>query len=141
MNASEWRPYQAYHFVTPPFSAYTSGHSTFSAAAAEVMRLFFGSDRYRGPSCSIVREGESLFEPKSDEKPGVTDIPNTGPGSAGYCPGQDVVLCWKTYSEAADQAGTSRLMGGIHIKADDEAGRILGRSIGAKVFLKAKRRY
>jgi len=28
----------------PPFPAYTSGHSTFSAAAAEVLRGFFGTD-------------------------------------------------------------------------------------------------
>lgn len=29
---------------TPPFSSYTSGHSTFSAAAAEVLSHFFGSN-------------------------------------------------------------------------------------------------
>ncbi len=30
---------------TPPFPAYTSGHSTFGAAAAEIMREFWGTDR------------------------------------------------------------------------------------------------
>lgn len=30
--------------VTPPFPAYTSGHSTFSAAGAAVLRNFFGTD-------------------------------------------------------------------------------------------------
>ncbi len=34
----EWRPY----IQTPPFPTYTSGHSTISAAAAEVMTEFFG---------------------------------------------------------------------------------------------------
>lgn len=41
INASvdpDWRPY----IQTPPFPAYTSGHSTISAAAAEVMTEFFG---------------------------------------------------------------------------------------------------
>jgi PAP2 superfamily len=33
-----WHPY----LVTPPFPAYTSGHSTISAAAAEVLTAFFG---------------------------------------------------------------------------------------------------
>lgn len=35
---AEWRPY----IQTPPFPTYTSGHSTISAAAAEVMTEFFG---------------------------------------------------------------------------------------------------
>jgi hypothetical protein len=30
--------------VTPPFPDYTSGHSTFSGAAATVLALFFGTD-------------------------------------------------------------------------------------------------
>jgi hypothetical protein len=30
--------------VTPPFPDYLSGHSTFSAAAATVLALFYGSD-------------------------------------------------------------------------------------------------
>ena len=33
--------------VTPPFPTYTSGHSTFSGAGAEVLKAFFGTDRIR----------------------------------------------------------------------------------------------
>jgi membrane-associated phospholipid phosphatase len=36
----EWRPY----IQTPPFPSYTSGHSTISAAAAEVMTKHFGDE-------------------------------------------------------------------------------------------------
>jgi hypothetical protein len=36
----DWLPL----IVTPPFPAYTSGHSTFSASAAVVLGLFFGTD-------------------------------------------------------------------------------------------------
>jgi hypothetical protein len=32
-----WQPYQVSSFVTPPFGEYVSGHSTFSAASAEVL--------------------------------------------------------------------------------------------------------
>lgn len=50
-----WRPVTAINFaepdlnwmsfiVTPPFPDYTSGHSTFSAAAATVLPLFFGTE-------------------------------------------------------------------------------------------------
>ncbi|MEY3350687.1 MAG: hypothetical protein RIQ50_798, partial [Bacteroidota bacterium] len=35
-----WHPY----IQTPPFPSYTSGHSTISAAAAEVMTSFFGNE-------------------------------------------------------------------------------------------------
>jgi hypothetical protein len=35
-----WTPLIA----TPPFPTYTSGHSTFSGAAAEVLKLFYGTD-------------------------------------------------------------------------------------------------
>ncbi len=43
---------------TPPFPEYTSGHSTFSGAAAVVLAYFFGSDRIR-------------FSAGSDDLPGV----------------------------------------------------------------------
>jgi hypothetical protein len=38
--SDSWRPY----IQTPPFPAYTSGHSTISAAAAEVMTHWFGDN-------------------------------------------------------------------------------------------------
>ncbi len=37
----EWHP----HLVTPPFPSYTSGHSTVSAAAAEVLTHLFGDNQ------------------------------------------------------------------------------------------------
>lgn len=107
----------------------------------EVMRLFFGSDVYRGPACDLVLEGESLFEPKSDAIPGFSDVPNTGPTSIGYVPAEDLVLCWETFTEAAAQAGISRLMGGIHIRADDTSGQRLGRHIGGLVYEKMNQLY
>jgi hypothetical protein len=33
-------------FPTPPFPEYASGHSNFSAAGAEILRLATGSDRF-----------------------------------------------------------------------------------------------
>ena len=137
-NISEWRPFQAGDFVTPNFPAYTSGHSTFSAAGAEVLRLFFGDDRYRGPSCYLSEEGTSFFEPKSDVLPGISDVPNTGPMSVGYVPADDVVLCWETWTDAALESGFSRFPGGIHVQADDDGGQLMGRDIGRLVFERAQ---
>jgi PAP2 superfamily len=43
-GGATWAPAQSADFLTPPFPEYTSGHSTFSAAGAEVLKRFTGSD-------------------------------------------------------------------------------------------------
>jgi hypothetical protein len=53
-------------------------------------------------------------------------------------PSQPVVLQWATYFDAADQAGQSRLWGGIHIEPDDFAGRRVGAQVGAAAMIKAE---
>lgn len=110
MLATAWLPYQLPTFVTPSFPAYVSGHSTFSRAAAEVLAAFTGSAYFPGGLASYVTEAGTLtFEHGP-----------TGP----------VALEWATYFDAADQAGQSRLFGGIHIQADDFTGRRLGAACG-----------
>ena len=52
-------------------------------------------------------------------------------------PAADVVLRWKTFKEAADQAGLSRRYGGIHFKDGDFQGRRLGRRVAKEVWRKA----
>ncbi len=109
---------------SPPFPEFTSGHSTFSAAAAEVLRLMTGSDAFLlgdgtlGLSVAF-QPGDSRFEP-------------------GITPTQEIVLNWPTFSAAADEAGISRLYGGIHFQDGDLEGRALGRSVGAAVFEKVQ---
>jgi len=112
-----WRPYQLSTVVTPPFPEYFSGHSIFSAAGAEVLRSFTGSDTL-GVSVTI-RAGTSIGEP-------------------GGVPAADLTLSFPTFSSAADAAGMSRRWGGIHFEQGDLAGRSLGRVIGAVVWTKAK---
>lgn len=111
-----WMPYQRETFVTPAFPAYISGHSTFSRAAAEVLAKFTGSDYFPGGLASATFAKGSLgFE---------------------YGPSQDITLQWATYYDAADQAGLSRLFGGIHIAADDFTGRRTGSKVGLDAFAK-----
>ena len=110
MLATAWVPYQLPTFVTPSFPAYASGHSTFSRAAAEVLTAFTGSRFFPGGLARYaIPAGGLTFE---------------------HGPTTDVVLEWATYSDAADQAGQSRLFGGIHIEADDFTGRRLGAVCG-----------
>jgi hypothetical protein len=118
VRAKEWVPYQRKTFVTPPFAAYTSGHSTYSRSAAEVLTAFTGSPYFPGGLGEFVapQNGYLVFE--------------LGPST-------DVRLQWATYYDAADQAGQSRLWGGIHILADDFGGRIMGAAVGGQAFAKA----
>jgi hypothetical protein len=93
----EWSPL----LPTPPFPAYTSGHSTFSGAAAGVLARFFGTD-------------EVGFATTSDALPGVR-------------------RSFKRFSDAAAEAGMSRIYGGIHWDFDNTDGLKLGRDIAEYV--------
>ena len=119
IRAVDWVPYQRATFVTPAFAGYVSGHSTFSRAAAEVMAAFTGSDYFPGGiSQWTVPAGELVTE--------------AGPSRA-------VTLQWATYFDAADQAGISRVFGGIHIPADDLEGRTIGSGCGRDAWALAER--
>ena len=48
MLAKDWVPFQRKTFDTPAFPGYTSGHSTFSRAAAEALTLLTGSPSFPG---------------------------------------------------------------------------------------------
>ena len=119
--ATEWVPYQKSTFVTPAFAAYVSGHSTFSRAAAEVLTGITGSKYFPGGLSEwTIPAGWLEFE--------------SGPT-------QDVTLQWATYYDAADQAGISRLYGGIHVPADDFGGRQMGSLCGKAAWTQAQRYY
>jgi hypothetical protein len=122
VDGSQWRPYQDPKVVTPPFPEYTSGHSTFSGAARITLTAFTGSDTFNGQV--TIKAGTSLFEPKTATKPGV--------------PARDVVLKWRSFLDAADQAGMSRRYGGIHFESGDRHGRAAGATIGYWTYDKAK---
>ena len=47
------------------------------------------------------------------------------------------MLQWATYYDAADEAGISRLYGGIHPRMDDLPGRHIGSRIGTDAFRRA----
>ncbi|HUS07798.1 MAG TPA: vanadium-dependent haloperoxidase [Bryobacteraceae bacterium] len=86
---------------TPPFPEYTSGHSTFSSAAAVVLAYFFGSDRIR-------------FSVGSDDLPGVR-------------------RSYRSFSEAAQESGISRVYGGIHFPSANVHGLSTGAAVGIYV--------
>jgi len=52
-------------------------------------------------------------------------------------PAKRVRLRWSTLKKAADEAGASRIYGGIHIQDGDLRGRELGKKIGRSAWRKA----
>ncbi len=119
IRAVEWVPYQRPTFVTPSFAGYVSGHSTFSRAGAEVLASITGSEFFPGGLSEwTVEQGTLLHE--------------EGPTA-------DVHLQWATYFDASDQAGISRLYGGIHIAEDDVEGRKIGAQVGLDAWALAQR--
>lgn len=115
IDGATWQPYQQTCFVTPAFPEFISGHSTFSAASAEVLKSFTGSDVFS----HAVTVDFSRVEP-------------------GLVPAAPIELHWATFSEAADEAGMSRRYGGIHFAQGDLVGRTLGRQVGARAWQKAQ---
>jgi hypothetical protein len=116
IQGESWVPYQPVTFPTPAFPEHVSGHSAFSAAAAQVLRSFTGSDAF-GASCT---------------KPARSMVLEAG------APQTDMVLQWRTFSAAAEQAGVSRIYGGIHFDSGNTAGQTLGRQVGAHAFARAQ---
>jgi len=116
IDGASWFPYQPISFPTPPFPEYSSGHSNFSAAGAEILRLFTGRDRFGGSV--TLRAGSSRIEP-------------------GAVPVTDLALLWATFSDAADQAGMSRRYGGIHFEQGDLDARATGRIAARMAWEKA----
>ena len=117
MLGENFGTFQSPTFITPPFPEFSSGHSTFSAAAAEVLRRFKGSDTF-GYSVTFPA-GSSTLEPN-------------------LVPARDLTLTFNTFSDAADAAGMSRRYGGIHFESGDLAGRQMGRLVGAQVWTKVQ---
>jgi hypothetical protein len=117
IRGEDWFPYQTRSFPTPPFPEYSSGHSNFSAAGAEILRLFTGSDRFG--AAATLAAGTSPVEP-------------------GLAPAAEITLSWDTFSDAADQAGLSRRYGGIHFEQADLDARATGRRAARAAWAKAQ---
>jgi hypothetical protein len=117
IDGAAWFPYQPTTFPTPPFPEYSSGHSNFSAAGAEILKRFTHSDRF-GASVTFPA-GSSRIEP-------------------GAVPASELTLSWSTFSDAANEAGSSRRYGGIHFEQADLDARATGRTAARIAWQKAQ---
>ena len=111
MKGEEWRPYSPETFLCPPFPSYVSGHSTISGGCAEALKLWTGSDTF-GSEAQLI--AGAMTEP-------------------GY-KGDTITLSFPTFTETAEMAGISRVLGGYHIQADNVAGLELGRAVAHEAW-------
>ncbi|HSO34288.1 MAG TPA: vanadium-dependent haloperoxidase [Labilithrix sp.] len=107
--AESWHTYSPATFPTPPFPGNVSGHSAVSGACAKTLQLFTRDDRYGA---------------YTRMRPGALTEPGTKGVSA-----SEVILLMPTFTETANMAGKSRVMGGYHIQSDNVEGLKLGRSV------------
>lgn len=99
-----WRSY----IPTPEFPSYTSGHSTFGAAGAEMTALLYGAD-----DVSFAHESpDQVLWPQL----------------------YGARRSWTSLSGAAEENGMSRLYGGVHWRADHVAAMKAGRAIARQAF-------
>ncbi len=94
----DWLPL----LTTPAFPEYNSAHSTFSAAAAEILILFFDTDRF---DFSL----ESYSQPPTYRN-------------------------YSRFSQAAQEAGISRIYGGIHYSFGNQTALRAGRQVARWVW-------
>ena len=96
------------YIPTPEFPSYTSGHSTFGGAGAEMIALFYGRD-------DVAFSGRSPDEVLWPQLRGITRR-------------------WTSLSHAAEENGMSRLYGGVHWAPDHVEAVKAGRAIARQAF-------
>ncbi len=97
---------------TPSFPSYTSGHSTFSAAAATVLTELLGTVAFT----TMADVGSTGVWPPADDVSGLQ------------------VRSFTSFQQAAQEAGMSRIYGGIHYSFDNLAGQTAGNAVGQLVI-------
>jgi hypothetical protein len=116
VDGSQWIPYQANNFITPPFADFPSGHSHFSKTFALTMNKWFGTNIIKNYT---YYDKQTLISPLFT----INDTNNYGDFIIGIgkseiqpmvTPTSSITLSFSTWNQMADSAGLSRLYGGIH---------------------------
>ncbi len=92
---------------TPPIPDYDSAHSVEGGAAAQVLKRFFRTDRVRFETCSLTLPDGSMCD---DASP--------------------VFRSYRSFSQAREENGVSRILVGFHFRKAVEEGIDHGRKIG-----------
>ena len=98
---AEWNSY----LTTPAFPEYPSGHSTISRVASDVLTATIGDWSFTDPGWGLAPGSRKKFEIEP--------------------------RAFSSFRTAADEAGLSRLYGGIHYRFSIDAGAALGTCVAA----------
>ena len=112
IGGSRWTPYNPGSNLSPAFPGWVSGHATFSAASAAVLRNFTGSDAFNYTTVIPANFGRV--------EPGVPAVPTQ--------------LSYATFTQAANDAAATRLLGGIHFNDDNTVGLVVGDRVGQQAW-------
>ncbi|KAF0243939.1 MAG: vanadium-dependent [Planctomycetota bacterium] len=132
ITAEEWHPYSPDTFVTPPFPGYPSGHATVSGGSSKILELFSGGDRFefvaKRMAGELTEASCTTYEMQANEGVPAKDVPSS----------RDMDLALPTFSSTAEMAAESRMLGGYHIRVDNEDGLKLGRKIAVTAWPRYK---
>lgn len=115
IDGGKWSPYNPGSNLSPAFPGYVSGHSTFSASSASILRSFTGTDTF-GYAVTIPANFGRV-------ETGVPAVPTT--------------MSYATLDDAVQEAGMSRLYAGIHYPDDNTDGQSLGNLAAQVAWTKA----
>lgn len=135
ISGEQWIPYQEANFVTPPFADFPSGHSHFSKAFALTMNKWFTSN---------ITKNNTFYDKKTLICPLFTVNDNSVYGDfkissgaskieSGIVPHIPLTLSFNTWDAMADQAGISRLYGGIHCMSAHTASQNVATQVDALI--------
>ena len=115
-----WFPFQLRRNFTPPFPDVPSGHSAFSYAATTVISQILSSN---------------IFDYQSEAFISRFDLTDGFDGDA-QNGNEETTLSWEFLSLAAEEAGRSRLYGGIHMMDGNWIGLKMGIQTGHAALAK-----
>jgi hypothetical protein len=131
-----WLPYQESNFVTPPFPDFVSGHSTFSSVSSRIIYQVLKENSIDLRGVLMNSQLLKLLNPILFSKMDNTTINlcqiNVLPSSSEIKTNTPLSGCsigWSTLDEMADDAGRSRIYGGIHYESSNQAGLSMGREL------------
>lgn len=116
IGGSRWTPYNPGSNLSPAFPGWVSGHASFSAASAAVLRNFTGSDAFNYTTVIPADFGRV--------EPGVPAVPTQ--------------LSYATFTQAANDAAATRLLGGIHFNDDNTVGLLIGDQAGQQAWQRSQ---
>ena len=142
ITGAEWLPYQPLTFVTPPFPDVASGHTTFSVTAGRLLEWWFNSSQLYDPFKVVCVPNPKILCPSFSTQykffscgefsfePGTSEI------EPGQVPKNTIVLKYNTIKELYEDAGLSRIYGGIHWFQTNEVSTELANWVYDKVRAK-----